>query len=69
MNNDLISRDLAISKYYFKLGREEGYQQAKQDIFQKILGICNKGNARQNHIGKFFAIRRLCQEELKGEGK
>jgi len=48
--------------------RDNESQQAKQDIFQKILEICNKGNARQNHIGKFFEIRRLCQEEL-GEEK
>ena len=53
----------------WKMEWEKDYNKSKQDIFQKILEICNKGNARQNHIGKFFEIRRLCQDEIKGEEK
>lgn len=39
-------------------------QSKEKEMLDEILNICNRGNARQNHIGKFFEIRRLCQERL-----
>jgi hypothetical protein len=34
-------------------------------IAQEILGICDRGNARQNQMAKFFEIRRKCKEVIK----
>lgn len=44
--------------------KKQGIQSKEKEILEEILNICNRGNARQNQLSKFFEIKRLCQERL-----